>query len=142
MIFVTQRTLWARMTTVFFFVLEVINTICKICNLYALVESLFLLPCSQTTSHSSSAPWTAACVCLPDWESREASPNPHLMAHCPGLTSESGNQCLHQLASKIMDALRLWSGHIWMLNNFPFFSPSRWPMRSGLFVSCPVWRWW
>lgn len=99
--------------------------------------------CSQTATHSTSAPWTADWVCLPDGEGREVSPKPHLMAYCPGLTSaREVNTCLsvrsffHQQNNRCLENVK-WT-HCGCLNNFPFPLPSRWSTCSGLFciMSC------
>lgn len=101
--------------------------------------------CTQTATHSTSAPWTATWVCLPDWEGREVSPKPHLMAHCPGLTSDREiNTCtslsvrsfFHQQNNRSLENVK-WT-HRGCLNNFLFPLPFRWPACSGLFciMSC------
>ncbi|XP_074186016.1 ribonuclease H2 subunit B isoform X5 [Rhinolophus sinicus] len=58
--------------------------------------------CSPPATHSSSALWTTACVCLPGWESRAASPQPHLEARCAGLSSGRMHTCASPVSELIL----------------------------------------
>lgn len=121
---------------------------CSLCVILCLlVGSLFFFQMFSKGHPQLLSLWTTACVCLPGWESRAASPQPHLEAHCAGLSlgrmhPAPSCQWAHSPASRIADALTMWSGHMVDVRQLPFPPRLQGGQRArDCFVSCPIWRW-